>query len=213
MSTTTIHTPAPRTFDFTSDYTTRHVQNWAKYLRPFAGKPGIQFLEIGTWEGRSACWFLQHILTHQTAHITCVDTFAYSEICFKAYPYMRNIVPHLERRFDHNIHVLNAEKKVTKIKNESQRYLRYLPPKETFHIIYIDGSHVACDILTDAVLSWPLLQAGGVMIFDDYRYCCIADPKNSLLKPKTAIDPFIKIFQEQLAILSRGRQVFLRKKR
>jgi predicted O-methyltransferase YrrM len=204
--------PLKRTCDFTSDYTTRHIPTWKKYLRSFAGKSHIHMLEIGTWEGRSACWFLQNILTHSTARITCIDTFAYSEICFKAYPYMRKIVPHLERRFAYNIRVLGAKKKVTKIKNYSQRYLRTLPLREIFDIVYIDGSHVACDILTDAVLCWPLLRTQGVLIFDDYRYCCLADPENALLKPKTAIDAFLTIFGDQLEILTkRGRQVLVRK--
>ena len=36
-------------------------------------------------------------------------------------------------------------------------------------VAYIDGSHRACDVLTDAVLSWPLLKVGGMIVFDDNR--------------------------------------------
>ena len=35
-------------------------------------------------------------------------------------------------------------------------------------LIYIDGSHLAKDVLSDAILSWKLLKPSGVMIFDDY---------------------------------------------
>jgi hypothetical protein len=33
-----------------------------------------------------------------------------------------------------------------------------------------DGSHRARDVLEDAVLSWPLLKVGGIMLFDDYLW-------------------------------------------
>ena len=40
--------------------------------------------------------------------------------------------------------------------------------KESFDFIYIDPSHQAPDILTDAVLAFKLLRLSGVMVFDDY---------------------------------------------
>jgi predicted O-methyltransferase YrrM len=39
---------------------------------------------------------------------------------------------------------------------------------ERFDLIYIDGSHAAADVMTDAVLSYLLLNVGGVILFDDY---------------------------------------------
>jgi hypothetical protein len=33
-------------------------------------------------------------------------------------------------------------------------------------VIYIDGSHEPMDVLTDAVMSWPLLRSNGILIFD-----------------------------------------------
>lgn len=33
-------------------------------------------------------------------------------------------------------------------------------------VVYIDGSHWAKDVLTDAVMAWRLLKEGGVMILD-----------------------------------------------
>ena len=33
-------------------------------------------------------------------------------------------------------------------------------------IVYIDGSHEAPDVLTDAVMAWKLLVEGGIMILD-----------------------------------------------
>jgi len=39
-----------------------------------------------------------------------------------------------------------------------------------YDIVYIDGSHVANDVLQDAVLVWQLVKVGGFMIFDDYPF-------------------------------------------
>ena len=35
--------------------------------------------------------------------------------------------------------------------------------------MYIDGSHAARDVISDAVLAWALLRPGGVLIFDGAR--------------------------------------------
>ena len=37
-----------------------------------------------------------------------------------------------------------------------------------FNFVYIDGSHLKADILSDVVMVWPLLMDGGVILFDDY---------------------------------------------
>jgi hypothetical protein len=52
--------------------------------------------------------------------------------------------------------------------------------------LYIDGWHSAFGALADGVMSWPLLNVGGVMIFDDYLW---VPPK--LGKPKRA-NPLVR---------------------
>jgi len=51
----------------------------------------------------------------------------------------------------------------------SDAMLRDLP-HDHFDYISIDGSHEAADVLSDAVLSWPLLKTGGLICFDDYEW-------------------------------------------
>ena len=198
--------------EFTSDWVSRHLRNWRKHLQLFAGKPGLRFLEIGSWEGRSTCWFLQEILTHPSSRITCIDTFAGSPLELKSNPYLRRAVTHIERRFDRNIALLRAAKKVIKKKGPSQVILRAMPLKEMFDVVYIDGSHLAADVMADAILTWPLLKRHGILIFDDYRWNCILDKKNALVTPAPAIDAFLLLFRRQLSVLGKGRQVFVRKR-
>jgi hypothetical protein len=62
--------------------------------------------------------------------------------------------------------------------------------------IYVDGSHQAADVLSDAVLAWKLLKEGGVLIFDDYLWARYQD--RPLLNPKMAIDAFVNCHLDQL---------------
>lgn len=38
----------------------------------------------------------------------------------------------------------------------------------TVQVVYIDGSHLPQDVLTDAVMAWKLLKNEGIMIFDGW---------------------------------------------
>ena len=78
-----------------------------------------------------------------------------------------------------------------------------------YDFIYIDASHTAPDVLTDACMAWPLLKKDGVMVFDDYLW---GDPKNILHRPKLAVDAFTNIFAEQLLPVHFGYQAVVRKK-
>ncbi|MGH7790866.1 MAG: class I SAM-dependent methyltransferase, partial [Thermodesulfobacteriota bacterium] len=135
-------------------------------------------------------WFLENILTHPTSSITCVDHFFRSEV-----------------RFDDNIKVSGLSGKVTKIKGMSENVLRTLK-ESSFDIVYIDGSHLALNVLMDAVSSWLLLKPRGIIILDDYGWRPERAPEN---RPKMAIDIFLKAFQPHIEILHKGYQVIIRR--
>lgn len=78
-----------------------------------------------------------------------------------------------------------------------------------YGFIYIDGSHIARDVLTDACMAWPLLQKGGIMVFDDYLW---GEPRDILHRPKPAIDAFTNLFAEELNIIHVGYQLVIQKK-
>lgn len=95
----------------------------------------------------------------------------------------------IEDAFWHNIRVIKADEKVRVIKGRSQEVLRKLP-FDTYDFAYIDGSHVASDVLTDAVLVFPLIKRGGIVVFDDYHW---EDEDNILDRPKMGIDAFLEV--------------------
>jgi predicted O-methyltransferase YrrM len=115
----------------------------------------------------------------------------------------------IERRFDHNVTLANQRvsytASVTKLKKSSTQALaEFLARREApFDLIYIDGSHQAPDVLSDAVLAFQLLRVGGIMIFDDYLWRLEPDGRQDPLNmPKPAIDSFINIFQRKLRVIS-----------
>jgi predicted O-methyltransferase YrrM len=77
-----------------------------------------------------------------------------------------------------------------------------------FDFIYVDGSHVAQDVLTDACMAWPMLTVGGVMCFDDYGW---GEPIPETHKPKMAVDAFVDIFQEDLEVIHKGYQLLVQR--
>ena len=81
--------------------------------------------------------------------------------------------------------------------------------KYSFDFIYIDGSHTAKNVLTDACMAWPLLKRGGFMVFDDYLWRPLGF--TTVQRPKIAIDSFINLFEDELTIAFTGYQLIIRK--
>ena len=160
---TLTHDPSTETatepYEFTQDWTKANIHIWRDVLRPFIDVPA-HFLEIGSFEGRSTTWFLDNILTHPEAHITCVETFGGS------IEHAQLDLSELEQRFDRNI--ARHAGKITKAKGHSRFLLRQLPIG-SFDFAYVDGSHEAPDVLMDAMLVWDLVKPGSMVMFDDYR--------------------------------------------
>lgn len=100
------------------------------------------------------------------------------------------------------------DKRVKVFQSTSKHFLRNT--NDMFDFVYIDGSHIAKDVLTDAVLSWDRLKRNGVLIFDDYEWTKF--PKTSNLHPQPAIDSFMKIFQGEYKLTGKTYQICLTKK-
>lgn len=187
--------PPEKGYRFTSDWFTPHLPRWEKALAPFKGKPELRYLEIGAFEGRSVVWMLNNILTHPTARMTAIDVFP----------------GNLKARYLYNLGRSGGADKVTTIQGYSSPELRKFPFR-SFDIIYIDGSHMADDVLTDAALSWDLLRNGGVLIFDDYNWRPGGPDLPPELQPQIAIDAFLTANRNALEVLDRCYQVIVRKK-
>ena len=77
-----------------------------------------------------------------------------------------------------------------------------------YDFIYIDGSHLASDTLEDAVLVFPLLKKGGIMIFDDYTW---GQGLDIYQRPCFGVDAFVNVYGNQLIVLERNSQLIIKK--
>jgi predicted O-methyltransferase YrrM len=162
----------------------------------------VRILEIGSWEGRSSLFLLNYFTRGQ---LTAVDTWAGSdEWHYHATPDLHD----LEARFDSN--VASGAARVTKRKGSSLNVLpQLLSEQQSFHVIYVDGSHLADDAITDSINAWRLLKQGGIMIFDDVMW-----PAYPRARANTAwaINQFLKYHPGEYKVLHAQYQIILQKR-
>ena len=175
---------------FTQDWFTNNIPNFQLCMEVI-GDQRKEFLEIGSYEGRSTCWLMQNGLQKE-GNIVCVD------------PYEG--MPDIEKRFWDNVREANTNKQIVSLfAAKSNRVLAELTiQKQKYDFIYIDGDHAPEIALTDACMAWNLLRSGGVMLFDDYEY-----PQEPT---KRGIDAFLSAFEGQFDMVLKNYQLAVRKK-
>jgi len=182
-------------YTFNADWFSHNIPIWSRVLRDMKGKPNLNYLEVGTFEGRSFFWVLDNILTHPSSVAVGIDTFEKSG----------GNDP--EAVFRENVRRSGRSSKVKVIKGFSQQKMRDLK-LNSFDLIYIDGDHASKSVLMDAVLAWDLLKDGGILIFDDYKWDYALPAE---MRPAFALDVFQTLFRENFRILEKGYQLIVRK--
>jgi predicted O-methyltransferase YrrM len=178
-------------YEFTQNWTRKSIRIWRDLLRSYVDAP-VRMLEVGSFEGRSTTWLLDHVLTHPEAHIVCVETFGGSS------EHADLDLSDLEQRFDRN--TARHATKLTKLKGSSRDVLRELPVA-SFDFAFIDGSHEAPDVLFDAVLVWDLVKTGCPVMFDDYGGGAPGVPM--------AVDAFMECMAGSYDLVHKGYSVVL----
>lgn len=82
---------------------------------------------------------------------------------------------------------------------------------EPFDLIYIDADHTTQATLENAVMSYPILATGGLMVFDDYVWQ--SDSGRLLDDPMPAIDAFKYLYLDRMRFVALGSQYWLQKMR
>lgn len=179
---------AAKNYQFTQDWFTHNIPIWKRHLQQFTGIADFQVVEIGSFQGMSACWLLDNILTDPTAKITCIDLY-------------------FQQHFKGNITQTGVAEKVIELEGYSQDLLINLT-SEFYDIAYVDGCHKPTSALQDAILSWRLVKVGGLMIFDDYEFTFPDSPEQDT---KIGIDVFLEMFSSQLEVVHKGYQLIVKK--
>ena len=187
--------------EFTSDWASGNFSLWRRVLSPLRDQP-LRILEIGSWEGRSALFFLNFF---ERSTIVCIDTFGGNTGEKEVYDSLATIMPGVEGRFDRNL--ASFGNRAEKIKSLSGPALEELKAQgRRFDLAYIDGSHRRDDVMTDSQAVWQLLNVGGIVIWDDYKWGPGLPPEE---RPQPAIDAFLQAHEGSYRLLARGYQVMI----
>jgi predicted O-methyltransferase YrrM len=167
---------------FTQDWFSQNIPNFEFVKANLTDNKRI--LEIGSFEGRSTCWILENMLD-DNGHIYCLDSFKGGE------EHVDLDLTSLIDVFHNNVlEVKKSNQTITTIENMSYLGLSALVVEELkFDFIYVDGNHLAREVLTDACLAWKLLDSKGVILFDDYL---------GGMEVKQAVDAFIYAFKPKV---------------
>ena len=188
---------------FSTDWAGNHFFLWAELLHGLQEKP-VRILEIGSWEGRSALFFLNYL---PLSRIVCIDTFE-GNVEHRLDSDFRGLVFKAEGQFDFNL--AGFADRLEKIKGSSATVLPTLAISgRRFDLAYVDGSHMAADVYNDAVLTWSIMESGGIVIFDDYEWPLMGDDRQ---RPKLGIDAFLTAVSGEYRELHRAYQFVIAKR-
>lgn len=195
---------------YTFDWTTPVIKNFLIIKKKL--KKINNVLEIGSYEGRSSAWFLKNFIS-STGKLTCIEPFLKLDTKYFINDSFKEKLPiELERKNTFLNSIIISKKKSQQFRLlEYKSYVglsKLIEEQIYFDFIYIDGNHRTEAVITDAVMSFGILRPGGIILFDDY----LLDPKinwfyqNDNYSPnnsvKLAVDSFLKIFNNQIEMLS-----------
>jgi hypothetical protein len=181
-----------------NDWFSSNFNIWKKFLKHLEK---IKYLEIGTFEGRSAIFVgeLKNI-----KEITCVDNFK------------GNDEPGLKsdhKNFDFDSVYKNCLQNLKKtnipfnlIKDKSDNF--FSNNNEKFNVIYIAASHYYEDVKNDFVNSKNCLEKNGILICDDFLFFVYKKKEDN---PIAAILECYNKYKNNLEVLFIHRQIIFKK--
>jgi len=176
------------------DLITDHIKYWEIYLSKYYGNE-CNLLEIGSLQGNSAIYWLNHLLTHDKSTLTCIEPFGRTKS-----------VPD-KKLFMHNINKTGQIDKLTHIPLTSDLAFEILTT--LYDVIYIDGSHEADVVLRDCISSFKFCKPNGIIIMDDYKMPRVF--ATDKIGPKPSIDKFLETHLGKIEVLYKGYQVIIKK--
>jgi len=165
-------------------------------------KSNVEILEIGSYTGTSLIKLVE-LIPNSTAIGIDMWT-SYNENNLLSNMNKLNI----EQSFYNNIKTANLEDRIRGIKNDSTIELfKMIKDEKRFDFIYVDGSHKCNDCYSDMLLSWQLLNKGGIMVIDDYLWSGNGDGDTSF----KAVNHFLERYKKELKLIHKEYRVFIEK--
>ena len=186
---------------FTQSWFQGNERTWDGMLSAHFNKDQkLRFLEIGSHEGRSTTFILDNFMNHPDSILHCIDPFLSDD---PTSPVDNNTYEIFKR----NISLSDNYSKLVLHKDKSQYILPlFLQARREYDVIYIDGSHLPKDIMSDAILCSELIAKNGMLIFDDY-----GSPTNEFEIKKTINNFNSMLNPKEWRIAGNWYQMFLQK--
>ena len=182
----------------TKDWFSTNITTWNAIFKKFKlinTEPKI--LEIGSYEGCSAVFFLNYF---KNSEVTCIETFRgsdeHSKIDFTT----------IKKNFLEN--TKKFQKRIALYEGPSENFFNLKNTQKKYDLIYIDGSHHYDDVIQDANNSFNVLNKNGIIIFDDFlkKYY-----KDLTKDPILAVLNFINQNKQNIKIINVGYQIVIQK--
>ena len=146
------------------------------------------YIEIGVYEGSTVFWLSDNYTKYnKNLQIYAIDPHNVStDLTTDFVTIKENFLYNLNLNVHKNIHYINKQSKNGLIDLINQNVKAEL--------IYIDGDHKASEVLTDLVLSWQLLNIGGVILCDDtttWRYIDENKTESAQMSVRMAVEMFM----------------------
>jgi predicted O-methyltransferase YrrM len=187
-----------KSLDTATWFDTTARANFERHLMPLADR-ALDCLQLGAFTGDASVWIMENL---PNALLVDVDTWAGSEE-HHDFDFEEVWRTYSERTRGYRRAGRLSEREMT-----TDAFLRTRRGVDRFDFIYVDADHRAPAVLADAVLAWPLLRPGGLMAFDDYVWASSLGPLHA---PHHAVDAFITVYAEQLRVVERNAQLWVRK--
>jgi cephalosporin hydroxylase len=154
-----------------------------KHLVESIGYPSTM-IEIGCYEGGSTFWFADSLCPlNKNLKIYAIDPHTTSED-------ISENIEDAKNNFLYNLSVCDYKNQIEYIQKTSNVALVDLISKGIkSELIYIDGDHRSPEVLTDLVLSFELLQVGGILLCDDSVYWRHSNKESRKLSPDPSMSP------------------------
>lgn len=162
----------------------------------------MHILEIGCFEGLSACFFSDNFLGHSQSTLICVDPFYTSgskeavQHCITS----QYIDDQVHARFIHNTDKSKNASKITFHNITSDEFFK--TNDKTFNFIYVDGCHSLEYIWRDLTNSFECLENGGILWMDDYR---------SSRETQMTMNRFLECINGRYKLINAGYQLAIKK--
>lgn len=148
------------------------------------------YIEIGCFEGSTLFWLAEQLPSlYENVKMYAIDPHDTSADLTDVN------LKEVKENFLYNLDVCTNKKNIEYIPEYSNKALvKLINEGVTADLIYIDGDHRAGGVLTDLVLSFELLNVGGIMLCDDSVFWRYKDKEGQVdphLSPRMAVESFL----------------------